>query len=66
MQGRGDVEMTTDEIMAHRRNQGTASVPLPAFSVGAHAAIANLALVTRGARRYRTYFPIVRLAAPDA
>jgi predicted nucleic acid-binding protein len=51
-------------FMAYRRNRGAASVPLPDFFIGAHAAVADLALLTRHANRYRTYFPTVQLVAP--
>jgi predicted nucleic acid-binding protein len=37
---------------------------LPDFFIGAHAAVADLALLTRDARRYATYFPTVRLITP--
>jgi predicted nucleic acid-binding protein len=47
-----------------RRRGGTRHVPLPDFYIGAHAAIENLALLTRDASRYRTYFPKVELLAP--
>lgn len=51
-------------FIAYRRNRGTASSPLPGFFIGAHAAVDELALLTRDADRYRTYFPTVRLLAP--
>ena len=35
------------------------------FFIGAHAAVERLPLLTRGARRYRNYFPTVVLIAPD-
>jgi predicted nucleic acid-binding protein len=35
------------------------------FFIGAHAATEHLPLLTRDARRYRTYFPTVNLIAPD-
>ncbi len=49
----------------YRRNCGTKSSPLPDFFIGAHAAVAQLGLVTRDTARYRTYFPTVALTAPD-
>ncbi|MEV5538655.1 AbrB/MazE/SpoVT family DNA-binding domain-containing protein [Saccharopolyspora shandongensis] len=35
------------------------------LEVGAHAAVSRLRLLTRDARRYRTYFPTVEVIAPD-
>jgi predicted nucleic acid-binding protein len=34
---------------------------MPDFVIGAHAAVSDLTLLTRDPRRYRTYFPTVRL-----
>jgi len=48
----------------YRRAGGVRRTPLPDFYIGAHAAIAGLTLLTRDAKRYRTYFPTVRLLAP--
>jgi predicted nucleic acid-binding protein len=47
-----------------RRRRGTRSSPLPDFFVGAHAAVSELALLTRDAGRYREYFPTVDLITP--
>ena len=50
----------------YRHAKGTRRSPLPDFFIGAHAAIADIPLLTRDARRYRTYFPRVELICPDA
>ncbi len=48
----------------YRRKGGARSSPLPDFFIGAHAAVAGMTLLTRDARRYRTYFPKLKLIAP--
>ena len=50
--------------MEYRRRGGLRTSTLPDFFIGAHAAVAGLRLLTRDARRYRTYFPSVELIAP--
>ena len=49
----------------YRQRGGTRRTPLPDFLIGAHAAIAGYQLLTRDAPRYRTYFPHLRLIAPN-
>lgn len=51
-------------FLSYRRRGGTKSSPFPDFYIGAHAATAGYRLLTRDARRYRTYFPRVTLFAP--
>jgi predicted nucleic acid-binding protein len=48
----------------YRRRGGSKRSPPPDFYIGAHAAVAGLALLTRDAKRYREYFPTLRLIAP--
>ena len=51
-------------FLKYRRTGGTRRSPLADFYIGAHAAIAGYTLLTRDARRYRTYFPKLRVVAP--
>lgn len=51
-------------FLAYLRRGGTRRTPLPDFYIGAHAATAGLRLLTRDARRYRSYFPRVEVIAP--
>lgn len=49
----------------YRQAGGTRRSPLPDFYIGAHAAIMGMRLLTRDARRYRTYLPQLEIIAPD-
>lgn len=49
----------------YRSKGGERRSPLPEFFIGAHAAVRRYTLLTRDARRYRTYFPSVTLICPD-
>lgn len=52
-------------FVQYRRQGGTRSTVLPDFFVGAHALIAGYRLLTRDPARYRTYFPKLKLIAPN-
>jgi len=52
-------------FLAYRRKGGKRGSTLPDFFIGAHAAIAGIPLLTRDTSRYRTYFPRVKLIAPE-
>jgi len=49
----------------YRENKGMKSGVLPDFFIGAHAAVERAILLTRDPRRYRSYFPTLKLIAPD-
>ena len=51
-------------FLDYRRRGGARTSPLPDFYIGAHAAIAGFALLTRDLSRYRTYFPRLELLTP--
>ena len=52
-------------FLSYRRRGGERRSPLPDFYIGSHAASAGFRLLTRDARRYRTYFPTLPLIAPE-
>jgi len=51
-------------FLKYRRTKGTKSGVLPDFFIGAHAAVADMRILTRDVARYRTYYPGVALIAP--
>ena len=51
-------------FLQYRRAKGSRTSPLPDFFIGAHAAIEGMVLLTRDARRYRTYYPTLELICP--
>ena len=51
-------------FVKYRRRGGARRSPMPDFYIGAHAAVENLTLLTRDPKRYRTYFPKLRIVAP--
>ncbi|WP_120505466.1 type II toxin-antitoxin system VapC family toxin [Sulfitobacter mediterraneus] len=50
---------------AYRRAKGTKQNVLPDFFIGAHATVLSVPLLTRDARRYRTYFPALDVISPE-
>lgn len=51
-------------FMRYRRLGGQRTSLLPDFYIGAHAAVAGYTLLTRDPRRYRYYFPKLRIVSP--
>ncbi len=49
----------------YRAAGGTRTGVLPDFFIGAHAVALDIPVLTRDVRRYRTYFPNLRLIAPQ-
>jgi predicted nucleic acid-binding protein len=52
-------------FVRYRAAGGIRTGVLADFFIGAHAAVEQLPLLTRDARRYRNYFPTVVLIAPE-
>ncbi len=52
-------------FLAYRRRGGKRRSTLPDFFIGAHAAVTGIPLLTRDTSPYRTYFPNLKLIAPD-
>jgi len=48
----------------YRGRGGTRTSPLSDFYIGAHAAVSRLELLTRDPRRFRAYFPRVKIISP--
>jgi predicted nucleic acid-binding protein len=56
--------LTGQCFLKYCRRGGPRRSPLLDFYIGAHAALADLTLLTRDAKRYRSYFPTLRIIAP--
>lgn len=51
-------------FVKYRSRGGARRTPLPDFYIGAHAAVADMRLLTRDPQRYRNYFPKLTLICP--
>ncbi len=52
-------------FLNYRRARGARPGVLPDFFIGAHAAVMKWPLLTRDVRRYRRYFPTLKLISPE-
>jgi hypothetical protein len=52
-------------FLDYRRRQGSRQSVLPDFYIGAHAAVNQWPILTRDMARCRSYYPKVRLIAPE-
>ncbi len=50
-------------FLAYKKRKGKETPPLPDLYIGTHAAACGYILLTRDPRRYRTYFPKLKLIA---
>ena len=56
--------LASKAFLNYRQRGGVRTAPMPDFYIGAHAAVERLAILTRDAARYRTYFPTLEVIAP--
>ena len=52
-------------FVQYRRSGSVKNNVLGVFFIGAHAAVSGLPVLTRDTRRYKNYFPSVRLVTPE-
>ena len=57
--------LTARAFGLYRKRGGTRRTPMPDFYLGAHAAVANLCVMTRDEAAYRSYFPRVKIVGPS-
>ena len=56
--------LTGKAFLKYRKNKGNKTSPLPDFFIGAHASVSKFRLITRDSKKYKTYFPQVKLIHP--
>jgi predicted nucleic acid-binding protein len=58
--------LTAAAFALYRSRGGAKPKPIPDFFIGAHAAVANLSVLTRDPAPYRSYFPRLVVVAPSS
>jgi predicted nucleic acid-binding protein len=58
--------LTAAAFARYRNRGGPRLKPIADFYIGAHAAVANLSVLTRDPRPYSSYFPRLAVVAPNA
>jgi predicted nucleic acid-binding protein len=53
-------------FLQYRAGGGLRTGVLADFFIGAHAVVNSMPLLTRDARRYESYFPIIKLITPES
>jgi predicted nucleic acid-binding protein len=56
--------LTAAAFALYRKRGGLKLKPMPDFYIGAHAAVANLSVLTRDPTPYKSYFPRLEVLAP--
>jgi predicted nucleic acid-binding protein len=56
--------LTAAAFAMYRGRGGSKPKPMPDFYIGAHAAVANLSVLTRDPSPYKSYFPRLEVVAP--
>ncbi|MDE2395332.1 MAG: type II toxin-antitoxin system VapC family toxin [Burkholderiales bacterium] len=56
--------LTATAFATYRRRGGSKQKPMADFYIGAHAAVANLSVLTRDPAPYKNYFPRLVIVAP--
>ena len=57
--------LASQAFKLYRRRGGRRASPQQDFYIGAHASLAGYSLLTRDARRYREYFPKLKIVSPN-
>ena len=57
--------LTGKAFLKYRKNKGAKNSPLPDFFIGTHATVSSFDLITRDIRKFKTYFPQVKLIHPS-